>query len=159
MFRILFLLFIIVPIIEISLLIQVGSFLGFWPTMAIVIVTAWFGAKYVKQQGMATLRSVQEKTAMGQVPSDDIISGVLLLVAGVVLVTPGFVTDIIGLALLVPVVRKSLILKLQKHFVASANTHVHFHTTSQHFYQESDVPEQGKAHQGKTLDGEYERKD
>ena len=159
MFRILFLLFIIIPIVEISVLIQVGSVLGFWPTIAIVILTAWLGAKYVKQQGLATLRAVQEKTVMGQVPSEEIISGVMLLVAGVVLVTPGFVTDIIGLALLVPMVRKSFISSLQKHFVISANSNVHFHSANQNFYQERQTFEQSDLEQGKTLEGEYERKE
>ena len=108
MFPVLFLLFVLVPIIEISVLIQVGSVIGTWPTIAIVILTAWLGAKFVKQQGIATLRNVQEKSARGEVPSEEIITGFLLLVAGVVLVTPGFVTDAIGLSLLVPGVRRCI---------------------------------------------------
>ena len=61
MFRLLFIFFIIIPIIEITVLMQVGAVLGVWPTIAIVILTAWVGAKYVRQQGIATLNSVQTK--------------------------------------------------------------------------------------------------
>ncbi len=117
MFRILLLLFIIIPIIEISLLIHVGQWLGAMPTIAIVIFTAWLGAKYVRQQGLQTLNNVQVKMAQGEMPSDEIIIGMLLLVAGVLLVTPGFMTDIFGLSLLVPSLRQSLINGIKKHFI------------------------------------------
>ena len=93
MFRLLFVLFIIIPVIEIFVLMQVGAVLGVWPTIAMVIFTAWLGAKYVRQQGISTLNSVQTKMAEGQMPSDEIVTGLLLLVAGMFLVTPGFVTD------------------------------------------------------------------
>ena len=68
MFRFLFILFIVVPIIEIMVLMNVGAWLGVWPTIAIVIITAWLGAKNVKQQGIATLNSVQTKMAQGEMP-------------------------------------------------------------------------------------------
>lgn len=87
MFRFLFLLFIIIPIIEIFLLMQIGALIGAWPTIAIVIITAWLGAKNVKQQGIATVNLVQTKMAQGQTPSEEIMSGLMLLIAGVLLVT------------------------------------------------------------------------
>ena len=99
MFRVFFFLFIVVPIIEIAVLMQVGALLGAWPTVAIVIITAWLGAKNVRQQGIATIQSVQTKMAQGEAPSDEIVAGLLLLVAGILLVTPGFVTDFFGLNL------------------------------------------------------------
>jgi len=108
MFRLLFVLFIIIPIIEISVLMQVGELLGMWLTIGIVILSAWIGAKYVRQQGLATLQSVQAKMAQGEVPSSEIVTGLMLLVAGVLLVTPGFVTDIFGLSLLVPSIRQAI---------------------------------------------------
>ena len=119
MFRILFALFIIVPIIEITVLMQVGELIGAWPTIAIVIVSAWLGAKYVRQQGIATLQSVQTKMAQGEMPSSEIVTGLMLLVAGVLLVTPGFVTDIFGLSLLVPAIRHALANSVQKHIKTS----------------------------------------
>lgn len=159
MFRVLFLLFIIIPIIEISVLMQVGAWFGLWPTIAIVIITAWLGAKYVKEQGVATLQSVQDKMAQGQMPSEEIVEGLLLLVAGVVLVTPGFVTDIAGLLLLIPIVRKALVKQVQQHVVVNGGT-----SSSSHFYHsssstESPFEQNSVHHQGKTLDGEFERKE
>lgn len=169
MYRVLFLLFIIVPIIEIFVLMNVGAVLGGFPTIMIVIVTAWLGAKNVRQQGIATMSSVQTKLAQGQMPSDEIVAGMMLLVAGVLLVTPGFVTDIFGLSLLVPQVRASLVKAIQSQLIVSQQKkgNVHFYT-SQTFEHEADQTttpfsetNQPSAldRQGKTLDGEFERKD
>lgn len=169
MFPVLFLLFVLVPIIEISVLIQVGSVIGTWPTIAIVILTAWLGAKFVKQQGIATLRNVQEKSARGEVPSEEIITGFLLLVAGVVLVTPGFVTDAIGLSLLVPAVRRGLISKVQQQIKVQATRqsgfHAHFHQGNTYEHEPFDQQpfEQGQPnkppHLGQTIEGEFDRKE
>ena len=179
MFRILFLFFVIVPIIEISVLMHVGEWIGAWPTIAIVIVTAWLGAKNVRQQGIATLNSVQTKMAQGEMPSNEIVAGVMLLVAGVLLVTPGFVTDIFGLSLLVPAVRQALIKTVQQHLVFNqAKAPFGFHSTQEYSTQEHSVnddfvdeqvvsgephqsPEKTSAHihQGTTLEGEFERKE
>jgi UPF0716 protein FxsA len=182
MFRILFALFIIVPIIEITVLMQVGDLIGAWPTVAIVIISAWLGAKYVRQQGLATLQSVQTKMAQGEMPSSEIVTGLMLLVAGVLLVTPGFVTDIFGLSLLVPSVRKALANSVQKHMktipgsqggVFSANAHFHSSTFTQengHTYENevdsSDVYTQPKPslsekkhQQSDTIEGDFQRKD
>lgn len=167
MFRLLFVLFIIIPIIEISVLMQVGAVLGLWPTIAIVIFTAWLGAKYVRQQGLSTLNSVQTKMAQGQMPSDEIVTGLMLLVAGVFLVTPGFVTDIFGLSLLIPAVRNSIVasVKSQMKNNAGNSQHFQFHTHSQqhdNFSEQQESPFQEHIqppHKGQTLDGEFERKD
>ena len=166
MFRILFLFFVIVPIIEITVLMHVGEWLGAWPTIAIVIFTAWLGAKYVRQQGIATLQSVQTKMAQGEMPSGEIITGVMLLIAGVLLVTPGFVTDIFGLSLLVPAVRQVLIKSVQQHLVMSqmsqggasfsASSVEETINDSAEFKSTSHTTSQ---HQGETLEGEFERKD
>lgn len=169
MFRLLFVLFIIIPIIEISVLMQVGELLGMWPTIGIVILSAWIGAKYVRQQGLATLQSVQAKMAQGEMPSDEIVTGLMLLVAGVLLVTPGFVTDIFGLSLLIPNVRQVIAASVQKHI--NVNTHAagnqagaSFHTGNTYenegFSQTPD-PE-SKAiphHNSETIEGEYTRKE
>jgi len=179
MFRILFALFIIVPIIEITVLMQVGELIGAWPTVAIVIISAWLGAKYVRQQGLATLQSVQTKMAQGEMPSSEIVTGLMLLVAGVLLVTPGFVTDIFGLSLLMPAVRQALASTVQKHIKTSqgstfgANAHFHSSTFTQqngHTYENevdfevdsSDVFTQKKPishHQGETIEGDFQRKE
>ena len=176
MFRLLFVLFIIIPIIEISILMQVGTFLGVWPTIAIVIFTAWLGAKYVRQQGLATLNSVQTKMAQGQMPSDEIVTGLMLLVAGVFLMTPGFVTDFFGLSLLIPAVRNAIVNGVKPHLAASSASSSSFHFQAGSFQEHNEnhsaehddfSPRQQspfKEHisppkQGQTLDGEFERKD
>jgi len=175
MFRILFALFIVVPIIEITVLMQVGALIGAWPTIAIVIISAWLGAKYVRQQGIATLQSVQTKMAQGEMPSGEIVTGLMLLVAGVLLVTPGFVTDAFGLLLLVPSVRQALANSVQKHIKASQagvfGGNAHFHsstftqTTGETFENEVDnsdvfTPKQSISHQhGETIEGDFKRKD
>lgn len=183
MFRPLLFLFIVIPIIEISILMQVGEWLGAWPTVAIVIFTAWLGAKNVRQQGISTLQSVQNKMAQGQMPSQEIVAGVLLLVAGVLLMTPGFVTDTFGLLLLVPAFRGALIGTVQEQIklktVSGASfSHQHFHEQGHqgnNVYDHEDdsfnqakspfenelhsIQQQEQPRQGKTLDGEFERKD
>ncbi|MCV6068867.1 FxsA family protein, partial [Escherichia coli] len=97
MFPILLLAFIFVPIIEIGLFIQVGGFLGLWPTIALVLITAFVGASLVRSQGIQTLMSVQGRLEQGEIPAQQIFEGVMLAVAGVLLLTPGFMTDALGM--------------------------------------------------------------
>jgi UPF0716 protein FxsA len=168
MFRGLFFLFVIIPIIEISLLMHIGALLGAWPTIAIVIFTAWLGAKNVRKQGIATFNSVQNKIAQGEAPSDEIIAGVMLLIAGVLLVTPGFVTDIFGLSLLIPQVRQALIKTVKNNIVINPNNNTsnsggsHFTYQSNEHYTVDDEAAFRKPlppHKGETLEGDFERKD
>ncbi len=156
MFRILFVFFIIVPIIEIAVIMQVGALLGAWPTVAIVVLTAWIGAKKVREQGMATLTSVQTKMAQGQLPNDEIIAGLMLLVAGILLVTPGFVTDAFGIALLFPKIRLLLARSVKQRMkVTQSNTSPLF--TASHFQQKNNEQVTDN-HRGQTIEGEFERK-
>lgn len=90
MFPILLFLFIAVPVIEIALFIQVGGVLGLWPTIALVLLTAVVGASLVRSQGLQTLLTVQQRLAQGQLPAQQILEGVMLAVAGVLLLTPAF---------------------------------------------------------------------
>lgn len=171
MFRFLFLLFIIIPIIEIALLMQIGEWIGVWPTIAIVIITAWLGAKNVKQQGISTLNSVQTKIAQGQAPSEEIVSGFMLLIAGVLLLTPGFATDIFGLSLLVPAFRKGIVKAFQKNIPTQTFSSSSFTQSGFQYQNHNEQPINDSfndsvndasiksPHQGKTLDGEFERKD
>ncbi len=167
MFQLLFVLFIIIPIIEITVIMQVGALLGVWPTVAIVMLSAWLGAKYVRQQGLATLQSVQTKMAQGEMPSGEIVTGLMLLVAGVLLVTPGFVTDILGLSLLIPAVRKSIAEQAQKHIKVKQAAHGaafqqgHQGNTFEHDNDDSFSSSKSsstKAHHD-ALEGEFHRKD
>jgi len=171
MFQILFLLFIVVPIIEIAVLMQVGELIGGWPTVGLVVLSAWIGAYFVKQQGLSTVQNLQLKMAQGEMPSNEIVAGLLLLVSGVLLVTPGFVTDVFGLSLLIPQVRLALVNSVKKQLVSSNNVQFHMHGQQpfgqqqqnpfeqhqQNPFEQSDAPK--RDNQGTTLEGEFERKE
>lgn len=114
----LFGLFIAVPIIEITLFIQVGGLIGLWPTLAIVVLTAIIGTSLMRAQGIMTLNRLQQSLAEGKNPADPMAQGAIILVAGVLLLTPGFFTDSIGFALLIPPVRRLIIRWAAKRFVS-----------------------------------------
>src|SRR5210317_484928 len=101
----LFVIFVVVPIVEIALFIEVGGFLGLWPTLAIVVLTALAGSALLRSQGFATLETLQNNLRTGGDPINPIAHGALILVAGVLLLTPGFFTDSVGLSLMIPQVR------------------------------------------------------
>lgn len=101
--------FIAVPIIEIALFIQVGGVIGLWPTILIVVLTAFAGAALLRRQGVAAVARLQAAMARGEDPSGPLAHGALLLVAGVLLLTPGFFTDAVGLALMSPAARSAVI--------------------------------------------------
>ncbi|MCE9687611.1 FxsA family protein [Shewanella sp. AS16] len=105
MLLILFLLLVLLPVIELSVLIRVGEVLGSWTTIALVLLTALVGVSLVRSQGLHTLMQVQQKLARGEVPGQEIVEGMMLALAGVLLLIPGFVTDFIGLLLLTPLSR------------------------------------------------------
>ncbi len=102
---ILLLAFVITPIVEIAVFIEIGGEIGLWATLAIVIVTAMVGTALLRAQGLATLARARQSLARGEFPVRQVFDGACLLVAGALLLTPGFVTDGIGLALFLPPVR------------------------------------------------------
>ena len=103
--RILFLLFIVMPVLEMWLLITVGSQIGAMATIALVLLTAVVGAGLLREQGFATLWRGQRKLQEGQLPAQEIVEGIVLAVSGALLLTPGFFTDAIGFAGLIPPIR------------------------------------------------------
>lgn len=115
-FRFLFLAFICLPLIDLFLLLRVGSILGFWPTVALVISTGLVGAALARWQGISTLARIQSELAAGRMPAAELSDGAMILVAAALLVTPGFVTDVIGLLLLIPPARKVLRAFLTRYF-------------------------------------------
>ena len=108
MFFIIFLLFVLIPVIELSVLIRVGEVLGTWTTIGLVLFTAVLGVSLVRSQGLSTLMQVQQKLARGEAPGQEIVEGMMLAMAGILLVIPGFVTDAIGLLLLTPFTRRPI---------------------------------------------------
>ena len=108
MFSRLLALFIFVPIIELGIFLWIGDRLGLLNTLAIILLTGVLGATLTKSQGLRVLREFQQNTAAGQLPHAPIIEGLIILVAGALLLTPGFLTDIVGFLALVPTVRGQL---------------------------------------------------
>ncbi|EGR1701960.1 membrane protein FxsA [Vibrio cholerae] len=153
MFPILLFLFIAVPVIEIALFIQVGGVLGVWPTIALVLLTAIVGASLVRSQGLQTLLTVQQRLAQGQLPAQQILEGVMLAVAGVLLLTPGFFTDILGMLVLLPAPRAYLAKQLMSRVVVG-----NIHASGAGFEQPNPFHDRANPN-STTYEGEFERKD
>lgn len=145
MLRILFLLFLLIPILEIYILIQVGGLIGVIPTILAIIGTAVLGAFLLRQQGLSTLRRVQSALAQGEVPAIEMLEGVVLLITGALLLTPGFFTDALGFLGLVPQLRRAFIVSvLQRVNILQVNT-AH---SKKHKSQQTDA-----------IEGEFRRED
>ncbi len=104
--QIVFLFFLIVPFVEIYLLLQIGGIVGVLPTVFLVVFTAVLGAWLLRQQGFATWQRFQASLAQGAIPAYEMIEGPILLVGGALLLTPGFFTDAMGFACLIPFTRR-----------------------------------------------------
>ena len=98
-------LFVVVPAIELVLLIELGGRIGLLPTITIIFLTGVVGATLARWQGLSVLRQMQTQMAQGQLPASAMFDAVIILVAGALLLTPGFLTDIVGFAFLVPGIR------------------------------------------------------
>lgn len=124
MLPLLIVLFIAVPIIELAVIIQVGEAIGLLPTLALLILDSILGSLLMKAQGRAAWRRFNEAIAAGRPPAREVIDGVLVIFGGALLLTPGFVTDIFGVALLLPpsraVIRGLLVRRLGARLVVSA---------------------------------------
>jgi len=119
-FRWLLLIFFSVPLAEIYVLVQVGGVIGAVPTIAIVVFTAVIGAAIIRHQGMSTLARVRHDLEQGELPAEALLEAAVLLVAGALLLTPGFVTDTLGFACLVPALRRTLIRRFLFHRLRGA---------------------------------------
>jgi UPF0716 protein FxsA len=119
------LLFIAVPIAELAVIIQVGQAIGIWWTIGLLIADSIFGAWLMRHQGRSAWRRFNEAVAAGRVPAREVLDGALVIFGGALLLTPGFLTDILGLILLIPptraVVRKILAARLTHRMVVVAN--------------------------------------
>jgi len=104
----LFLLFTVVPAIELFLIIKVGSVIGALNTILIIVFTGILGAYYAREQGFKVVNNIQQKMQQGVAPGDDLINGAMLLVGGAFLITPGFLTDFAGFALIFPPTREAI---------------------------------------------------
>ena len=171
------LLFIAVPLIELYFIIVIGQMIGALWTVFLVVLSAIIGVSLLRIQGMSTLTRAQRNMAQGQIPAMEMMEGIALAVAGVLLITPGFITDSIGLLCLIPATRQAII----RYIMARASVHTgfsssmggfesHFHSTrsSQHSSGSNSEnqtdgrtsrPESIRNHKGRTIEGECKRED
>ena len=117
--------FIFVPLIEIAVFIQVGGLIGLWPTLALIVLTAVLGTWQLRAQGIATLARARGQMERGVMPARELFDGLCLLMAGALLLTPGFVTDALGGLLFVPSLRDLLRRIMARHLRAAAQTRVY----------------------------------
>jgi len=118
---VIYLLFIVIPAVELVLLIEVGKQIGTLPTIGLIVATGFIGATLARYQGLAVLARLRSEVGAGQLPGDVLIDGVLILVAGALLVTPGVLTDAVGFLLLIPPTRAGLKRYLKKRFQRAVN--------------------------------------
>ena len=128
--RALLLLFIIMPIVEMWLLIEVGGAIGALPTIGLVFLTAAIGFAMLRKQGFDTLRRGNWKLEQGELPALEMAEGLILAVSGALLLTPGFVTDAIGFAGLTPPFRRWIFAKLGRHVTVAGYRHSNPHRQS-----------------------------
>ncbi|WP_439135015.1 FxsA family protein [Pseudomaricurvus sp.] len=150
------LLFIVVPVVEMWVLIQVGAEIGALPTIALVLLTAMIGLALLRKQGASALLRANQRMESGQLPAEEMVEGIFLAVGGALLLTPGFVTDALGFACLIPGLRQWLIGKALKKVIFRA-------TSSAGFTSHSAFGEQAqggkKDSSGDVIEGEFRRQD
>ena len=153
--RYLLLLFVLMPIAEMWLLITVGSQIGALPTIGLELLTAVAGAGLLREQGFATLWKGRQKLQGGELPTTEIAEGIILAVSGALLLTPGFVTDIIGFAGLIPPIRVMVATRIMKNMLVMGSQGAGF----QGGMGQPGAQSRGST-DGETIEGEaWERKD
>lgn len=141
--QIIFLIVLVIPFVEIYLLLQVGGVIGAFPTIFLVVFTAVLGSWLLKQQGFATLQRFQASLGQGTLPAMELLEGVLILLGGALLLTPGFITDTIGFVCLIPQLRGQLAKYIIEHKLIQTI----------HPFQ------QGKTAEKDALEGEFRKED
>jgi UPF0716 protein FxsA len=142
-FQIVFLVVLIIPFAEIYLLLLVGGVIGAFPTIFLVVFTAALGAWLLRQQGFATFRQFQANLAQGVIPAYEMIEGPIILLGGLLLLTPGFITDMLGFACLIPPLRK----KIAQYVIEN------------HLIQAGGIFQQEKTAEKNILEGEFRKEE
>ena len=156
MAALIFLAFIIVPIAEIAIFIGVGGAIGLWNTLALIVLTAIAGTALLRAQGLSTLRRARESFARHVFPMTELFDGLCLLVAGAMLLTPGFATDAVGLALFVPWIRARLRRWMLGYLGARGGERIWVDGED---LAAPGAPDAGGDRTGRTIEGEYRRID
>ncbi len=145
--RWLLLLILLFPLLEIYVFMEFGAAIGFFPTLFLTIGTALWGITMVRLQGIGTLNRMRKTLFKREVPALEMIEGSMLVVAGVMLLIPGFVTDSVGILLLIPPLRRALALKIfEKPSVVQFSAH------SSQIEEDDFEPEENKSTKGRTID-------
>ncbi|ADU65171.1 FxsA cytoplasmic membrane protein [Desulfurispirillum indicum S5] len=130
----LFLLFIVIPLVELFLLLRVGAIIGALNTIALVIITAAVGAYYARSEGMSVVYRMQQMTARGEVPTVELVDALMIFGGGALLLTPGFLTDALGLACILPMTRPWMRQAILGHYRSRIRV---YHTGESHPEQQS----------------------
>ena len=146
----LFPIFVVVTLAEIYVLVTVGQAIGGLSTVLLVIITAFIGSRLLKQQGWSTMAKAQQSIAEGRTPAVEMFEGVVILVSGVLLLTPGFITDILGLLGLMPWSRSYFI----NHFLEKNAERV-FSKQNSAFIDRGETSETKKTNKDETIEGEF----
>lgn len=158
-----FALFVIMPIIEMSLLISVGARIGALNTIALVLLSAVIGSFLLRQQGVGTLLRAKQRLEVGELPAQEIVEGIIIAVGGALLITPGFVTDFIGLLCLIPAFRHAVYERIRRSALYTVSGYTVDSATQ---FEEHSHPQFGhrggssqQHHTPNILDGEFRREE
>lgn len=156
MMRVFFLLFLVFPLLELFVLIRVGSSIGALTTLLLVLAGGVFGILCIRLAGLTTALNVRQRMAQGEMPNGEMLNGLLLVVAGGLLFLPGFISDAIGLLCLLPITRSWLIKRIGLHMTRSAGQTTGFYSTRQTYTQHA---RDAQRPQVQIIEGEFERKE
>lgn len=148
--RVFLLLFLLFPVIELALLIKVGSAIGVLPTLLLVIGTALLGSVLLRIAGVATAWRAREKLARGELPEQEVLEGLFIAIGGGLLLLPGFISDILGVLCLIPFTRRLLVNKVRQRAQEQAMRQRAF---------ADDLAARSGQTRPNVLEGEYERRD
>mgnify|MGYP001812549053 FL=1 len=150
-------LFIVVPLVELYLIIEIGSMIGALWTVLLVVLTAVIGVSLLRIQGLSTLNRARNSMAMGTMPAMEMMEGMALAVGGALLITPGFITDTLGFLCLIPATRRAMIRYLMARSVMIGST---YNSQNYRHHPHQGGPSQGGSRSGgRTIEGEFQRKD
>lgn len=148
-----------IPLIEIAVMIKVGQWIGFWPALGIIIATFMLGASIVGRSGFTSAIKVRDALARGEPPVGAMVDSSLLVVAGVLLMTPGFIADIVGLALLIPPLRAWLAKVALRNAIVVGSVRVD-PTADERSHPRAEAGDDARGvGSGPVIDGEFERLD
>ena len=142
------------PLLELALLIKTGQAIGFWATLAMVVGAGVIGALVLSRQSLAVVRRTREAVAQGRPPVAPVLDGAFLLLAGALLITPGFISDVLALLLLIPPLRRGVARWGVRRLVRSAHVRIGTHRAG---VEAEPSPSKATAAEGPIIEGEFER--